>query len=212
MKIIIPGNPISKTRHRSFVRFGKICTYDAQESKKHTVKRILNLSCIQNSYQIDESPLHVDIIFQMDSFCGASNAIKNIREWGILPCTKKPDLDNLEKFVLDCGNGILWPDDRFIIKLTSKKIYSNKPCTIIMIKPISKVIMSKEQENVFKIFNPDDLREIELDMYKIGKNYEDTDGMDNQDYFKKSMASTADSLIEFTEKWLEKLKKLKWKK
>ena len=36
----------------------------------------------------------------------------------------KPDIDNLLKFVMDVGNGVLWKDDSQIYKVDMEKIYS----------------------------------------------------------------------------------------
>ena len=36
----------------------------------------------------------------------------------------KPDIDNLLKFVMDAGNGVLWKDDSQIYKVDMEKIYS----------------------------------------------------------------------------------------
>lgn len=40
---------------------------------------------------------------------------------------KKPDLDNLEKHLLDCCNGVLWVDDRQIYHVNKQKLYSMTP-------------------------------------------------------------------------------------
>lgn len=39
--------------------------------------------------------------------------------------TSRPDLDNLIKFVLDAGNGIIWADDALIYELSAVKRYSD---------------------------------------------------------------------------------------
>ena len=44
---------------------------------------------------------------------------------------QKPDLDNLEKAVLDAGNGILWKDDALVVVKTACKIYGEHGLTII---------------------------------------------------------------------------------
>jgi Holliday junction resolvase RusA-like endonuclease len=44
---------------------------------------------------------------------------------------KKPDLDNLIKWVLDCGNALLWQDDSMIYCIQAFKVYSPKPRTEI---------------------------------------------------------------------------------
>ena len=36
----------------------------------------------------------------------------------------KPDIDNLLKFVMDAGNGVLWKDDSQIYKVDMEKVYS----------------------------------------------------------------------------------------
>lgn len=43
------------------------------------------------------------------------------------PHTKRPDIDNLIKNVLDRGNGILWNDDNMVYEISAKKLYSVKP-------------------------------------------------------------------------------------
>lgn len=49
--------------------------------------------------------------------------------------TKKPDCDNMVKFVLDCLNGRAWPDDAQISELYARKLYSkNRPGIKITIR------------------------------------------------------------------------------
>ena len=48
-------------------------------------------------------------------------------------CKAKPDLDNLEKFLLDVGTGILYTDDRIVCAVTKVKMYDLNPRTEIII-------------------------------------------------------------------------------
>ena len=50
--------------------------------------------------------------------------------------TKKPDLDNLLKAILDGLNGIAYFDDGQVVKLSVEKVYSFNPRTEIEIKVI----------------------------------------------------------------------------
>lgn len=59
----------------------------------------------------------VDIIFYLP--------IKNKKLWGELH-TKKPDLDNLIKNLLDSLNGILYRDDAQIYEIRARKHYTEK--------------------------------------------------------------------------------------
>jgi Holliday junction resolvase RusA-like endonuclease len=46
------------------------------------------------------------------------------------PHIKKPDRDNLEKFYMDCANGVIWADDALNYRSELvEKIYSDNPRT-----------------------------------------------------------------------------------
>lgn len=48
--------------------------------------------------------------------------------------TKRPDLDNLNKMILDGFQGLIWEDDKYIVATYSAKKYSNKEGTAMKIK------------------------------------------------------------------------------
>jgi len=50
---------------------------------------------------------------------------------------KKPDIDNCIKYILDCGNGVLWDDDCQIVKIVAEKCISNIPRTEMVVKEIT---------------------------------------------------------------------------
>ena len=56
-------------------------------------------------------------------------------KWVKLPHTKKPDIDNMIKFVLDAlqGQNGYFIDDSQVIRIFAEKLYCNKPRTEIMI-------------------------------------------------------------------------------
>lgn len=43
---------------------------------------------------------------------------------GLVRPTKKPDLDNMNKAILDAMNGIVYKDDSQVVTIHSKKVYS----------------------------------------------------------------------------------------
>lgn len=54
-------------------------------------------------------------------------------------CTRKPDLDNLAKSVLDACSGICWVDDRLIAILEQEKWIAaggELPCVCVEIRAI----------------------------------------------------------------------------
>ena len=126
MTIIISGKPISKARPR-FARRGKfVVTYNSQETEEG---RWLWEAKGQIK-QCFEGPLWVSCHFYMPRPKGhygtgknAGNLKASAPQWHI----KKPDVDNLLKFVLDCLNGMAWRDDCQIVELFGKKAYSDNP-------------------------------------------------------------------------------------
>ena len=212
MRIIIPGEPIAKARHRAFIRNGHIATYDPQAKALRSIK--LDMIDQRNGWRHEDCPLKVDIIFQLEAIRGASKAEANLRQWFThfpfknAAAVKRIDLDNICKTYLDCGNEVLWSDDRYIVQLSSRKVYSNNPCTIITIEPIIEGKMSEEHEKVFKTFSPEDLDSLAADARRI-YSYLPMDAYAVTEMSQEQMAAAADLLINFATKWHEKLRKIK---
>lgn len=70
----------------------------------------------------------------------------------VFPRPKKPthdypskaDVDNYLKLFCDAANGIMWLDDRQVVKVTACKIYGEKPATIAYAHPLSPSIRFHE--------------------------------------------------------------------
>lgn len=46
---------------------------------------------------------------------------------------KKPDVTNLQKFIEDCLKGLVIVDDSQVVEINARKMYSEKPKTIIQV-------------------------------------------------------------------------------
>lgn len=81
-------------------------------------------------------PLAVDLIFYISPPKAIARVKKNqnILKSEMWRVVKKPDLDNLEKSVLDSVNSHAYEDDNQISDLHSRKRYSLKPRVEIVIK------------------------------------------------------------------------------
>lgn len=171
MLFIIPGDPIPKARHRTFRRGNFTGTYDPQAKEKEKTKKYLvaQLHLFLNhpddsiskeaAKLAHNSALELEITFYMPVAKSESEGKRNAKLWGIEEHISKPDLDNLEKFYLDCGNGIIYPDDRFIVKVRKKKLYSKNPRTEIKIMQKKKHNLSPVAHGIFTMFGPDKLQE-----------------------------------------------------
>lgn len=137
------GEPIAKIRPR-FKRRGQfVSTYDPQEKLKDgyswQVKsqyRSPPLTC----------PIFLDVCFHMPIPKGTSKIRQRQMCAGLIHHIKRPDLDNLVKF-LDYLNGIIFENDSQIVELRAKKIYSSNPGTVIRIKTFDELNAETKIEN-----------------------------------------------------------------
>ena len=65
-----------------------------------------------------------------------SKKIKEQMRKGILRPTKKPDLDNLAKALLDSINGIAYKDDAQVVELSMSKYYAESGFVKVMLEEI----------------------------------------------------------------------------
>jgi Holliday junction resolvase RusA-like endonuclease len=132
MTITIPGKPIAKKRPR-FSRRGKhVVTYSDQVAETNMVKLMIK-GQVKECF---EGAVKFYAIFFMPIPKSTSKKKRELMRSSLIHHTKKPDIDNLEKFVLDCCNGIVWCDDSQIIQSLTGKRYSSNPRTEITITEV----------------------------------------------------------------------------
>lgn len=145
MKITIPGRPIPKARARVINRNQRIWTMDPQERQKTAIRKYL-ISEMQKRFDSDDKEIAMEAsnlalaeeyLVTCDFGLSIPKCLSQVKKKaildGLVSHTKKPDIDNLEKWVLDIGNGILWKDDSKITQLHSTKHYSETPSTKITV-------------------------------------------------------------------------------
>jgi hypothetical protein len=146
VKITIPGKPIAKKRHKCGCRGGKPFAYDPQIDEEMKVVRLQILHAWNSAFDSENSEIELeasnltqadffyvryDFIFPEPKKPTASQKKLKLGHWW--PHNSKPDIDNLEKFYLDCCSGILWRDDSQVSCLSSVKYYGKEPKVIIEI-------------------------------------------------------------------------------
>lgn len=178
MKLVIEGAPISKLRHRSKVlpAYGSkkytVMSYDVQSKIKEDYRKKLAIgkqNC-QNSIELNmEASYSVRLSYHLPVPVSSSNSKRNAKLWGFETANKKPDLDNYDKFILDCANGILWYDDSQIINLQSFKQYSHKPRTEIEIMESKVIDLEPYTRKTFENISPQDLLDMLNDMQELSR-------------------------------------------
>ena len=132
--IIIPGNPISKKRPR-FARRGKfVQTYNDQKKEESTF--LSHAMQEWDNEPISNKAISIELRFYMkrpkSHYRTGKNAGKLKPDAPVFHA-KKPDLDNMIKFVLDALNGSVWLDDSLVCSISALKVYDEKPRTEIVI-------------------------------------------------------------------------------
>ena len=145
MKIILPGEPISQARmrHRSTGSF--VLTYDPNAKEKKEVRHFLQ----KHATSFFKFP-RISFIFEMPIPKSLPKKTIKLYQSTTVKHTKKPDIDNLIKFYLDCLDGIFFEGDQHVSLGPSYKVYSNNPQTIIVIDETSQNLTLQETDFLFQ--------------------------------------------------------------
>ena len=125
----LAGDPIALQRPR-VLRSGY--TYNPQAQEQEEARIQLRLQ--HHSSCPILTPLSISITFFMP--IPKSTPKKKRSKLVSSPHSKRPDIDNLIKFVLDAANSIIFYDDSLVYSVTAQKIYDTIPRTEFTIIPL----------------------------------------------------------------------------
>ena len=128
----IPGNPKGKGRPRfskpEGSQFVRTYTPDATVDYENRVKAMY----AYGRFPKLEGPIRMTMVMYFG--IPSSGTSKKVRQFmldgEILP-TKKVDLDNACKIIMDALNGVAFDDDKQIVDLRAKKLYSDNPRVVV---------------------------------------------------------------------------------
>jgi len=220
MKIIIPGKPIAKQRHRYCKRGRFVTTYDPQDSCKQEVRRIITAQLSEQANSLDKYT-----IIELGKICSAkvfsvcftfflpinlsdSVSVKNRKLWGLIKASTKPDYDNLEKFYLDCANGVLWDDDASVIKASAVKLYSEEPRVEIVVSAVQDVRFNQKVEQAISVFSPSEFKGLQDHAKQIAQITQPDLETLNDTNLEEWIISTAVLLSDFAMTYAPKLTKI----
>lgn len=120
LSFFVSGIPLAQGMPR-FRRAGKfVQTYDPAKSKAW--KDSVRWQCIEfmrkEKKGMIEGAIHADLVFLLPRPKSLPKKVKDH--------VKKPDMDNLEKSILDALEGIAYKNDSQICKMTGQKLYESK--------------------------------------------------------------------------------------
>lgn len=133
IEFTVYGEPVAKGRPR-FTKRGIAYTPQKTSNYENLVK--LSYLEIPREKHLNGEQLQAEIIafFSIPKSKPKKLQLKMLS--GEVRHTKRPDLDNIAKSVLDSLNGIAYNDDSQIVTLVVSKYYSSEPRTEIRIFPV----------------------------------------------------------------------------
>ena len=135
----IPGEPMAKARPRASVVGGHAKVYTPAKTANYEAKVALAFKQAYQNAEPISNPISVHLYFWFSLNKGDYNSKGELNEkgrrklHGSIKHTKKPDIDNVVKTVLDGLNGIAFVDDSSICEIYARKYYGREPYVYVRI-------------------------------------------------------------------------------
>lgn len=82
------------------------------------------------------APVRLDLTFHMPIPAGTSKVRRLQMLNGRMRHMKRPDVTNMQKFIEDVLKGIVIEDDSQVVEVVARKVYSEKPKTVVQIEAL----------------------------------------------------------------------------
>lgn len=130
------GEPVPKARHRTArLKNGMMIQYQDKKARAQEDSFIVQALPFK-----PPEPMTGPISLTIEAYFSIPKSFSQKKKgWAILGDifpTKKPDFDNLAKFIGDTLNKIFWEDDKQIIEAHVYKRYSHKPRWVIQVEEL----------------------------------------------------------------------------
>ena len=124
---VVLGKPVAQPRHRATFRGGFAKMYIPREHPVHGFKERIIAEAHKHELVRIEGPVRLDLMFAFVQPKGRVGQFK----------ISKPDLDNLEKAVMDAlTTAGVWCDDAQVVEKHSAKVYGKIDATSIFVTPL----------------------------------------------------------------------------
>lgn len=135
MKFVVAGEIVGKGRPR-FTRSGRTYTPKRTTDYERTIK-----TAYLNKYSyLSQKALRIKICAYLEVARSHPKVKKSKMLMNLLQCTKKPDIDNITKVVLDALNKVAYQDDTQVVELVAIKRWSNTSRLVVIIEELGKTM------------------------------------------------------------------------
>lgn len=137
LKFVVEGESIGQGRPRFSARGGFVRAYDPKKSSEgKSAVRLVAQEAIKTqgwAYPSPDMPISVGIISYRKIGTGRQRWFWKAASMGLVVPLSKPDVDNVEKLILDAMTGVVYPDDKQVFCVTNSKTFSDNPRTEILV-------------------------------------------------------------------------------
>lgn len=143
-KFTIPGPAVPQGRPIFTIRGGRRWAVDPPRSREYKAKvRVY----AQKDGRME--PIAGPVILRIQEYRAIPKSWNKSKQAAarsqcLLPTTR-PDMDNIEKSVMDALNGIAWNDDAQVVQKFAMKVYSDDPRVVVEIEEAAPDYQDKEQ-------------------------------------------------------------------
>jgi len=131
----IPGDARGKGRPRMTTKGGFARSYTDAKTASYEGMIALAAHTALNGAEALDGPLCVSVMVRMSPPASASKRARAAMLAGQIHPTKKPDLDNIIKAVLDGCNGVAFRDDALVCWINAGKRYAETAGVDVTIEP-----------------------------------------------------------------------------
>lgn len=136
-EFVIPGEPMGKERPR-FSHVGKyVHTYTPPKTVRYEKKVRESLFKECESVTVLKGAIRAEIHAVFPIPTSTKKKLRAEMEQGNVPYTKKYDIDNVIKIVLDALNEVVYEDDKQVTEVYATKVYGKEPCVKVIIEELT---------------------------------------------------------------------------
>ena len=123
---VVPGQPVGKGRPRASSRGGFVRMYTDAKTLSYEAAIAHQASFAMSVWSVFDTAISLRVVafYAIPSSWSKRKQLQALNG-EVIP--GKPDLDNVAKAVLDALNGVVYQDDKQVIKLVAEKRYSYDP-------------------------------------------------------------------------------------
>ena len=139
VRFTVPGKPMGKQRARTFYneKLGRMQSITPKETASYEGDIKLFYQYCAGGTAFDRGvPISVEITARFEPPGSESKKRKALMLDGQIRHTKRPDIDNISKVVMDALNGLAWHDDSQVVSLLARKTYGSEAGLDVIIKSL----------------------------------------------------------------------------